>query len=74
VRKDLHVDPRAVVAVLLKRISDLTYENAVLAAAVDQLQAQLARAQSPDIQGSLPASESSLPENGDPNGYRDSRA
>jgi hypothetical protein len=38
VTEDLHIDPGAVVAALLKRISDLTYENAVLAVAVDQLQ------------------------------------
>ncbi|WP_171074988.1 hypothetical protein [Nonomuraea basaltis] len=38
---DLHVDPGAVVAVLRRRIDELTYENAVLAVAVDQLQAQL---------------------------------
>jgi hypothetical protein len=35
------VDPGAVVAALLKRISDLTYENAVLSAAVDQLRDQV---------------------------------
>ncbi|WP_164903623.1 hypothetical protein [Nonomuraea polychroma] len=35
---DLHVDPNAAVAVLRRRIDELTYENAVLAAAVDQLQ------------------------------------
>ncbi|WP_433444543.1 hypothetical protein [Nonomuraea sp. CA-141351] len=40
-REDLHVDPNAVVAVLRRRIDELTYENAVLAVAVDQLQAQL---------------------------------
>ncbi|MEU4511789.1 hypothetical protein AB0G05_20035 [Nonomuraea wenchangensis] len=39
--ENLHVDPGAIVTALLKRISDLTYENAVLAVAVDQLQAQL---------------------------------
>ncbi|MFG1709248.1 hypothetical protein ACFLIM_39260 [Nonomuraea sp. M3C6] len=38
---DLHVDPNAVVAVLRQRIGELTYENAVLAVAVDQLQTQL---------------------------------
>ncbi|MET7334380.1 hypothetical protein [Nonomuraea sp. NPDC005650] len=39
--EDLHVDPNAVVAVLRRRIDELTYENAVLAVAVDQLQVQL---------------------------------
>lgn len=39
--EDLHVDPNAVVAVLRRRIDELTYENAVLAVAVDQLQTQV---------------------------------
>ncbi|MGP3921239.1 hypothetical protein [Nonomuraea sp. 10N515B] len=38
---DVHVDPHAVVAVLRRRIDELTYENAVLAVAVDQLQTRL---------------------------------
>ncbi|MDF5756668.1 hypothetical protein [Spongiactinospora sp. TRM90649] len=38
---DLHVDLTAVVNVLRRRIDALTYENAVLSAAVDQLQARV---------------------------------
>lgn len=38
---DLHVDPGAVVPALRRRIDELMYENAVLAVAVDQLQARV---------------------------------
>lgn len=42
--EDLHVEPGVIVAALLKRISDLTYENAVLALAVDQLRTPMKQA------------------------------
>lgn len=40
---ELRVNPDAVVEALKRRIGELMYENAVLSAAVDQLQADLKR-------------------------------
>ncbi|MFI6886747.1 hypothetical protein [Streptosporangium canum] len=39
--QDLTVDPQRIIAALRRRIDELTYETALLAAAVDQQQAKI---------------------------------
>ncbi|MER6171370.1 hypothetical protein [Streptosporangium sp. NPDC001681] len=38
---DVAVDPQRIIAALRRRIDELIYENAILAAGVDQLQAKI---------------------------------
>lgn len=39
--QDLSIEAERIIAALRRRLDDVTYENAVLSAAVDQLQARL---------------------------------
>ncbi|MFC7108071.1 hypothetical protein ACFQQB_51320 [Nonomuraea rubra] len=52
--QDLVVEPARIIAVLRRRIEELTYENAVLSAAVDQQRDEINELRGPAVQVIIP--------------------